>query len=196
MVEKEQNIAADVNSNETAPSGKADAQINAAENSGLSLEERLAQMEQELQSTNQAKDEYYNRLLRSQADFDNFRRRTRAEIEQLTLSAGEDLVKKILPTLDNLERAVLSFKEQPDNSSWREGVELTLKQFQNILAAEGLEAVVAMEQEFDPQVHEAVMQEESEAVTAPTVVQELQRGYKFRGKLLRPALVKVAVPAC
>lgn len=196
MVEKEQNIAADVNSNETAPSGKADAQFNAAENSGLSLEERLAQMEQELQSTNQAKDEYYNRLLRSQADFDNFRRRTRAEIEQLTLSAGEDLVKKILPTLDNLERAVLSFKEQPDNSSWREGVELTLKQFQNILAAEGLEAVVAMEQEFDPQVHEAVMQEESEAVTAPTVVQELQRGYKFRGKLLRPALVKVAVPAC
>jgi molecular chaperone GrpE len=195
MVKKEQNIAENVSLNETAGSEATAEEKKTVENNVVSPEERLAQLEQELQSTIQAKDEYYNRLLRNQADFDNFRRRTRAEMEQLTLSAGEDLVKKILPALDSLERAVLCFNEQQDNCSWREGVELTLKQFRNILMTEGLEAVVALEQEFDPQVHEAVMQEESSTVSTPTVVQELQRGYKFRGKLLRPALVKVAVPA-
>jgi molecular chaperone GrpE len=157
--------------------------------------ERIARLEQDLGAALQAKDELYNRLLRSQADFENFRRRSRQELEQITLSAGDDLVKKILPVLDSLERAILCFTGDAENNcSWQEGVELTLKQFRNILAAEGLEPVAALEREFDPSVHEAVMQEESDSVTTPTIVAELQKGYKFRGKLIRPALVKVAVP--
>jgi molecular chaperone GrpE len=74
-------------------------------------------------------------------------------------------------------------------------VQLTLRQFQNILQAEGLAAIEALNQPFDPQVHEAVLQEESADVTEPTVVQELQKGYKYKDKLLRPCLVKVANPA-
>jgi molecular chaperone GrpE len=157
--------------------------------------ERLAQLEQELQQVKLEKDDYYARLLRNQADFDNFRRRSRQEYEQACLYGGEDLIKKILPVLDCLERAVVSFNDRnAENCSWQEGVQLTLKQFQTILAAEGLEVIEALEKVFDPQFHEAVLQEQSDAVTEPTVVQELQKGYKYKNKLIRPAMVKVAVP--
>ncbi|MGD8400089.1 MAG: nucleotide exchange factor GrpE [Bacillota bacterium] len=162
---------------------------------GNNIAERLLQIEQELQQVKQEKDDHYARLLRCQADFDNFRRRSRQEYEQACLYGGEDLLKKILPVLDCLERAVASFSEHAaDNSSWQDGVQLILKQFQAILAAEGLEVIEALERVFDPQVHEAVLQEQSDAVTEPTVVQELQKGYKFKNKLIRPAMVKVAVP--
>jgi molecular chaperone GrpE len=157
--------------------------------------ERLAQLEQELQQVRLERDDYSARLLRNQADFDNFRRRSRQEYEQACLYGGEDLLKKILPVLDCLERAVTSFSERnADNSSWQDGVQLTLKQFQTILAAEGLEVITALDQAFDPQFHEAVLQEQSDTVTEPTVVQELQKGYKYKNKLIRPAMVKVAVP--
>lgn len=156
--------------------------------------ERTAQLEQELHNALQAKDEYYNRLLRNQADFENFRRRSRQEYEQVCLCAGEDLLKKILPVVDSLERAVDCFTGNTDNGSWRDGVQLTLKQFKDILKSEGVEPVTALNEAFDPLVHEAVCHEESEAVNTPTVIAELQKGYKFKNKLLRPALVKVAAP--
>ncbi|MGE5582075.1 MAG: nucleotide exchange factor GrpE [Bacillota bacterium] len=156
-------------------------------------EHRIAQLEEELKAALESKEEYYNRMLRTQADFENFRRRSRQEYEQITCFAGEELLKKILPVLDSLERAVDSFSEQSDNSSWQEGVSLTLKQFQAILKSEGLEQIATLQQAFDPQVHEALLQEKSDQVTCPTVIEELQKGYKYKGKLLRPALVKVAV---
>jgi molecular chaperone GrpE len=169
---------------------EADSSLPAGEIS--SVQERIAQLEQELQTARDTQEDYYNRMLRIQADFDNFRRRSRQELEQLSLYGGEDLLKKILPVLDSLERAINCFND--NSGGWQEGVQLTLKQFQNILNSEGLEPVTALNETFDPQVHEAVLQEESEAVEAPTVVAELQKGYKFKSKLLRPALVKVAVP--
>ena len=166
----------------------------AGEAASLDTGQRILQLEAELDQAKQSIDESYNRMLRVQADFDNFRKRSRQEFEQVCLCAGEDLVKKILPVIDSLERATNCFTEQGDNCSWQEGVELTLKQFQNILAVEGLEAVPALNELFDPQVHEAVAQEEAETVSEATVIAELQKGYKFKGKLIRPALVKVAVP--
>lgn len=157
-------------------------------------QERYMQLEQELQLAKQSKDEYYNRMLRIQADFENFRRRSRQEYEQVCLFAGEDIIKKILPVIDNLERAISCFKDNGDNSSWQEGVQLTLKQLQEILKSEGLEPIQSLNMEFDPQIHEAILQEESENYNVPTVIEELQKGYKFKNKLLRPALVKVAAP--
>jgi molecular chaperone GrpE len=154
----------------------------------------IAQLETELEQAKQAKDDYYNRMLRTQADLDNFRRRSRQELEQLSLYGGESLIKKILPVLDSLERAVGCFTDKTDNKSWIEGVDLTLKQFQSILKSEGLEGIMALNAPFDPQVHEAVSQEPQEQITAPTVIGEMQKGYLYKGKLLRPALVKVAVP--
>lgn len=158
--------------------------------------DRLAELERELEEAKQAQAESYNRMLRVQADFDNFRRRSRQDYEQACLFGGEELLKKILPVLDSLERATACFDERdPENGGWREGVELTLKQFQKVLQSEGLEAVEALNLPFDPQEHEAVLQEESAAVSVATVVLELQKGYKYKNKLIRPALVKVAVPA-
>lgn len=166
-----------------------------SEQSELNREaERMAELEQELHNALQAKDEYYNRLLRIQADFDNFRRRSKQEYEQVCLCAGEELIKNILPVVDSLERAVSCFKDNSDNGSWQDGVQLTLKQFKDILRSEGVEPVVSLNEAFDPLVHEAVMQEDSETVETPTVVAELQKGYKYKSKLLRPALVKVAIP--
>jgi molecular chaperone GrpE len=156
----------------------------------------ISHLEEELQLAQQAKDEYYNRMLRIQADLENFRRRSRQELEQLAMFAGEDLLKKILPVLDSLERAIKCFTEKSDSCSWQDGVDLTLKQFQGILKNEGLEVVPSLNESFDPQVHEAVCQEMMEQVTEPTVIEEMQKGYRFKGKLLRPALVKVAVPKC
>ena len=156
--------------------------------------DRIAGLEAELEQAKQAKEEFYNRMLRTQADLENFRRRSRQEMEQMSIYGGEALIKKILPVLDSLERAVGCFNEKTENKSWQEGVDLTLKQFQSILRNEGLEVIPALNAPFDPEVHEAVSQEPGEQVTAPTVIEEMQKGYLYKGKLLRPALVKVAVP--
>lgn len=156
---------------------------------------RISFLENELDSLNQEKDRIYNQMLRTQADFENFKRRTRQENEQLALYAGEELLKKILPVLDSLERAVACFDAASENArNWQEGVELTLRQLQDILKTDGLEEVSAVNELFDPQYHEAMLQEVSDQVEHTTVIEQMQKGYKYKGKLIRPALVKVAVP--
>jgi molecular chaperone GrpE len=191
--ESVQDVAAEVDAaSEPTINGNGDSPVTEPNNSEQA--ERILQLEQELHNALQAKDEYYNRLLRIQADFDNFRRRSKQEYEQICLCAGEDLIKKILPVVDSLERAVSCFTDSSDNCSWQDGVQLTLKQFKDILKSEGVEPVASLNEAFDPLVHEAVMQEHSETVETPTIVAELQKGYKYKNKLLRPALVKVAVP--
>lgn len=156
---------------------------------------KIAQLEKELAEARQEKDNFYNKMLRTQADFENFRRRSRQEYEQLCIYSGEDLMKKILPVLDSMERAVACFETASEKvCNWQEGVELTLRQFQNILKTDGLEEVLAVNEPFNPELQEAVLQEESDAVSHPTVIEEMQKGYKYKDKLIRPALVKVATP--
>lgn len=162
---------------------------------GNDADAKIAQLEKELAAVRQEKDDFYNLMLRAKADLENFRRRSRQEYEQLSLYSGEDLMKKILPVLDSMERAVASFNKASDKvQSWQEGVELTLRQFQNILKTNGLEEIVSVNEPFNPELQEAVLQEESDTVLHPTVVEQMQKGYQYKGKLIRPALVKVAVP--
>ncbi len=162
---------------------------------GDDTDAKITQLEKELAGVRQEKDEFYNLMLRAKADFENFRRRSRQEIEQLSLYAGEDLMKKILPVLDSMERAVACFDKTSENArGWQEGIELILRQFQNILKADGLEEIPSVNEPFNPELQEAVFQEESDAVLHPTVVEEMQKGYQYKGKLIRPALVKVAIP--
>lgn len=137
------------------------------------------------------------RMLRLRADFDNYRKRTereRAEIERFALA---DVLRELLPVVDNLERA-LSAPGMPaaagEDSDLRKGVEMIARQFQELLKRYGLVPIVAVGERFDPSVHEAVLQEESENVLTPTVAAELLRGYRLNDRLLRPSLVKVAVP--
>jgi molecular chaperone GrpE len=167
--------------------------INEESAAPLSEAEKLVNLELKLAALEQEKQAEEERTLRLQADFENFRRRSREENTQAGLSATEDLLRNILPVIDNLERAIATIPEN-GGAGWREGVELTLKHFLGLLAAEGLETIASVGLPFNPQFHEAVMQEESEEASEPAVLAEMQKGYTYRGKLLRPAMVKVAVP--
>jgi molecular chaperone GrpE len=132
----------------------------------------------------------YNRLIRLQADFENFRRRSQKEKEDLYKYASEQLIVALLPVMDNFQRA-LEAKED-DSRKVIEGVEMIYRQIEDILAREGLEKVAAKGEEFDPTRHEAVMQEPAGELPDNTITQELRCGYCLKGKVIRPAMVKVA----
>lgn len=135
-------------------------------------------------------EEYYRQLLRLQADFDNFRRRTRQEREEWFRQAAEGVVAELLPVLDNFERALGHPGDRLDD--FLAGVRMIHRQLEDILAGQGLERIPGMGREFDPNIHEAVARVATEESAENTVVEELRPGYYFKGKVLRPAMVKVA----
>jgi len=130
--------------------------------------------------------------LRKLADFDNYRKRQEREMGEFRRFAKAELMRDCLPVLDNLERALAV--PGSDGSGLREGVELVLRQFKDVLGRHGLAEVAPMGQPFDPTHHEAIQRIEVEGVTDPVVVQVLQKGYVLGERLIRPALVIVAVP--
>jgi len=131
------------------------------------------------------------RHLRLRADFDNFRKRMEREREENRRYALAEPLRELLPVLDNLERAATAQGRLED---LQRGVEMIARQLAETLRRFGLSEVAALGEPFDPQVHEAVLREESADVEVPTVVDEMQRGYRLHERLLRPALVRVAVP--
>ena len=140
----------------------------------------------------QEKAELVNLTQRVQADFDNFRRRTRGEKEELIKYASEGLITKLLPVLDNFERALVALQDKDEGKSYLEGVEMIYRQLYQVLTNEGLEVVPSIGCPFDPNCHEAVMQVESDEAPHDTVLEEFQKGYRLKGKLIRPSMVKVA----
>ena len=141
-----------------------------------------------IKSENQALKE---RLMRTLADFENFRKRTDREKESLRRFAIFDFVKDFLGVIDNLDRAMAAGGSTED---LKKGLEMVLRQQEDILGRHGVQSISAEGQPFDPAVHEAVTREESEEVEVPTVRQEFQRGYLLHDRLLRPSMVTVAVP--
>lgn len=137
------------------------------------------------------KAELVNFTQRLQADFENFRRRTRGEKEELIQFASEGVITKLLPVLDNFERALMAAKEREEGKSYFEGVEMIFRQLFQVLTNEGLEVVDSVGCRFDPNCHEAVMQVDSDEAAKDTVLEELQKGYRLKGKLIRPSMVKV-----
>jgi molecular chaperone GrpE len=138
--------------------------------------------------------ELKDRLLRHQADFDNFRRRTERERAEWAQFAGMEVVRTLLPALDDFDRALrMTAGSAEPGGEFYKGMELVWQRLMSALEKAGLEPVVAAGQPFDPQFHEAIDRAEDPELTEDTVAAEYQRGYRFRGKLLRPALVKVAV---
>lgn len=138
------------------------------------------------------KEELYSRLQRLQADFDNYRKRVRAERQEIQDFFLIDLVAKFLPVLDNLERAVFYVDEEASEDSLREGVKMVYRQFLDVLAREGVTPIACQGKPFDPCYHEAVAQEEAEGVPSQIVLEELQRGYQFKDKIIRASMVKVS----
>ena len=133
----------------------------------------------------------YQRLLRLQAEFENFRKRTEREKHDFFDYALSDFLGKLLPVLDVFERG-LEVAEGETVADFKTGFELVLKQFKDLLTQAGLEPIATSGQFFDPNRHQALMREETEAFADNQIISELQPGYTFKGRLLRPSLVKVA----
>jgi molecular chaperone GrpE len=134
--------------------------------------------------------ELQDRLLRRQADFENYRRRAERDRSEFLQFAGMEFARAILPVLDDFERAL---KVESADGNFTRGVELIYSRLFETLKKMGLEPMDTVGKEFDPNLHQAVDKVESEDAEDQTILDEFQRGYNFRGKLLRPAMVKVAV---
>ena len=133
-----------------------------------------------------------NQYLRLAADFDNFRKRNEQEREALLKYGAESTLKKMLEVLDNFERGLKAIETVEDCEKVKECYNLAYKNFTDVLAKAGLEAIKAEGEVFDPNFHEAVMQTPSSDVPEHTIIAELQKGYKLGDKVLRPTLVNVA----
>jgi molecular chaperone GrpE len=133
------------------------------------------------------------KFLRTAADFDNFRKRARRDVEDAEKRAKENLLKDLLPVFDNLERAVAHAETAKDAKSVAEGVSMVLRQFIDSLARAGIERVKSTGESFDPNVHEAIQQLESD-VAPGTILTEVQAGYRLGERLVRAAMVVVAKP--
>ncbi|QRG70539.1 nucleotide exchange factor GrpE [Brevibacillus choshinensis] len=136
-------------------------------------------------------EEHQNRMLRTMADMENLRRRVRKEQEDLAKYASQKVVEELLPILDNFERALAADKESMTVESLLTGVDMVYRQMVQVFDKEGLVAIAAKGQPFDPHVHQAVMQTQDPAFESGVVVEELQKGYMFKDRVVRPAMVKV-----
>ncbi|HUC93217.1 MAG TPA: nucleotide exchange factor GrpE [Paenibacillus sp.] len=137
-------------------------------------------------------EEQQQRLLRAQADFDNFRKRTIKEKEELGQYASMKLVGQLLPIVDNFERAIGASKESGDFESLSKGVDMIFRQLSQLLEQEGLKPMETVGRPFNPEFHQAVMTVESDEFEEGIVVEELQKGYVLKDRVLRPAMVKVS----
>lgn len=147
----------------------------------------------ELEDARKLADENYQRYLRTQADFDNFRRRARQEKEDFVKYASLKLIEQLLPVIDNLDRAIVSSKENKDFEALVKGLDMTFRQLDQVLTQEGLTPIEAVGQPFNPELHQAVMQVESEEHGEGIVVEQLLKGYMLKDKVIRPAMVKVSI---
>jgi molecular chaperone GrpE len=148
------------------------------------LKARIAQLEKEAA-------EYKDQWLRAAADYKNFKRRTDQERADLIRGASAGLVLKLLPVLDDLERAISSVTPEVANSPWYGGFRLIPQKLQTVLESEGVAPIQAVGQDFDPNFHDAVIYEAAGAGQENKVVAELQKGYMLRDRVLRPTMVKV-----
>ena len=147
------------------------------------VEDKAAALEAELK-------EKSDRILRLQADFENFRRRTTKEKEELAAVITQNILGDLLPLLDNFERAMAV--EQTDGEAFQKGVEMFFTQLREVLDKHGLQSIEAEGQTFDPNFHQAVMRVEDSDAPDGTITQVLQKGYQAKGRVIRPAMVQVA----
>ncbi|WP_294157915.1 nucleotide exchange factor GrpE [uncultured Selenomonas sp.] len=158
----------------------------AAEDVTVETADDLAKQIETLQA---ALDEKDNKLKRLQADFDNFRRRTNKERVEIGDVVTQELLKSLLPIVDNFDRAMAT--EQQDGAAFQKGVEMIYTQLGETLKNAGLEKIETEGQKFDPNFHQAVMRVENPDLEDETIAQELQKGYMARGKVIRPSMVQV-----
>ena len=137
-------------------------------------------------------EELTDRLKRTMAEFDNFRKRTEKEKQQMYSVGAADVIEKLLPVVDNFERGLAAMTEEEKNTSFAQGIELVYKQLMTALEGMGVTVIEAVGVEFNPDFHNAVMQAPSEEYESGIITQELQRGYLYKDKVVRHSMVMVA----
>lgn len=165
-----------------------DHELPSGENESVPAQEAQAERDNELSQLKSERDMLYDRLARLQAEFDNYRKRQTREQQDFRDFALAEAIKALLPIVDSFDRA-LQASEGPE---FRKGVELINRQFHDALTKLGVEPLDAKGQPFDPNYHQAVQMVETDEADHNHVVDELQRGYKLKDRLLRPAMVRVA----
>ncbi|MGE3907908.1 MAG: nucleotide exchange factor GrpE [Chloroflexota bacterium] len=157
---------------------------------------RIAELEQELATARERADRFHSNWQRSAADFQNWKRRTDQERTDLSRQAEGAMTLDMLRVLDDFERAFTALPVELRSLTWIEGVYMIGQKLYALLQARGLSPIEAMGQEFDPYHHEAVLRDEgAEGSDNLVVIQELQRGYRFQERVIRPTMVKVGLPA-
>lgn len=157
-------------------------QETGGDSSGM-LEQRLAQAEAQAQ-------DFKDQWLRAVADYKNYKRRADNEREEIKRNANAGLLLKLLPIVDDLERSLANVPDEVAQTPWWEGTCMIVQKMQTLLESEGVQPIEAVGQEFDPNLHHAIMYEEVEGQDG-NVVEELQKGYKIHDRVLRPTMVKV-----
>ena len=146
-------------------------------------------MQQKIDELTVGLKEKEERALRLQADFENFRRRTSKEKEELSAVIKQEILKDMLPLLDNFERAMAA--ETKDAEAFQKGVDMIYTQLQEVMKKNGLEPIETEGQKFDPNFHQAVMRVQNEDLEDDDIAQELQKGYMVEGRVIRPSMVQV-----
>ncbi len=166
-----------------------DAPLTAGSEIALTSEEMSA-----LRAKAAKADEHWDTLLRTTADFDNFKKRAARERQDALRFATEGMLEKLIPVIDNFEMALLAAQQgqNANSDSLRTGVNMIYQQLKSVLSDAGLTEILAQGQVFDPNVHEAVSQEETTDLPEGHVIKQLRKGYRLRDRLLRPATVVVA----
>jgi len=183
---------------EPASSAKAQAEGNASGGgeSQPSAGQSLEDVQSKLDAREKDYKEAYDRLLRVTAEFENYKKRLSREMEDFRKYANQSLLKEMLSVVDHIELAIQAAGvPSPAGTSMVEGLNLTLKEFLRILDKFKVKPIEAVGQPFNPQMHEAIMQEATDRLPENTVVREMQKGYTISDRLLRPALVVVAAAA-
>ncbi len=165
-------------------------EIEIDENEEMSKE--LDGVRKELEEKTRQCSEYFDKLQRTAAEFDNYKKRSVKEKESLFSDAVIDVVSALLPVLDNVERALQAVCADSSAQSLKEGVEMVYKQFKDAFKEIGVEEIPAVNEQFDPMRHNAVMHVEDETIGHNTVVEEFQKGYIYKDRVIRYSMVKVA----
>lgn len=152
----------------------------------------LESVKGELDEKSKQCSEYLDKLQRTAAEFDNFKKRSAKEKESIYIDAVSDVVGNFIPVLDNMERAIQAISADSSAQNLKDGVELVFKQFREVIKNLGVEEIKAVNETFDPMRHNAVMHIEDETLDHNVVVEEFQKGYVYKEKVIRYSMVKVA----
>lgn len=150
----------------------------------------IEELQRQTAELTEEKDKVYNRMLRLQAEYENYKKRSEREKIAERKYKSQDLANELLPVLDNFERA-LQVEVTEANKGIIDGITMVYQQFLDALKSQGIEQIEALNKEFDPNLHHAVMQTENSEVESNIVVEELQKGFMLKDRVIRPAMVKV-----